>query len=249
MTMNAASADSLLRIWEEHQRSHPVKRALHLLAAAWPELGWHAWLHASIGERDGALLALQESLFGSELHTTTACPHCGERLESEFSVHDVRSGGAAAPEAPRRLCLRQRGYTIDYRLPTSDDLLHVAAQRDDADDAALQLLRRCVSRAQRGSDEIDAASLPEGIVANLTADMAQHDPDADVRIALECPACGTTWQTRFDIVSYLWSELDDWAQRTLADVHALAHAYGWSEGAILALSPVRRQVYLGMVGA
>ena len=74
--MIAASADSLLRVWEEQQRAHPVQRALHLLAAAWPEPGWDGWLHASVGERDGALLSLHESLFGSELHTTTACPGC-----------------------------------------------------------------------------------------------------------------------------------------------------------------------------
>jgi hypothetical protein len=246
MTMIAASADSLLRVWEEQQRAHPVKRALHLLDAAWPENGWDAWLHASIGKRDGALLVLHESLFGSDLHTTTACPHCCERLESEFSVQDVRSGGAL-PEATSGLCLRQQSYMIDYRLPTSDDLLHVAGQ--NVDDAVLQLLQRCVLRAQQGTDEIDVASLPQSIVANLAGEMAQVDPDADVRIALVCPACGTAWQTCFDIVSYLWGEFDDWAQRTLADVHTLARAYGWSEGAVLALSPVRRQIYLEMVSA
>ena len=78
--------------------------------------------------------------------------------------------------------------------------------------------------------------------------MARHDPDADVSIAFECPACGAAWLSRFDIVSYFWGELDDWAQRLLAEVHALARAYGWSEAAILALSPTRRRFYLEMVG-
>ena len=251
MTMIVADAQGLLRVWEEQQRAHPVQRVLHLLALAWPEPGWDGWLHAPIGVRDSALLSLHESLFSSALHTTTACPHCGERLESAFSVSDVRTGAAPRPDAPRTLNLQQQGYAIDYRLPTSDDLLQVTAQRhdDDDDDAALQLMRRCVSRAQRGSDEIDAASLPEAVVATLGADMARRDPDADVKIAFVCPACGAPSQMHFDIVSYLWGELDDWAQRILADVHALARAYGWSEHVILALSPARRQLYLDMVGA
>ena len=41
---------------------------------------------------------------------------------------------------------------------------------------------------------------------------------------------------------------DAWALRTLAEVHRLASAYGWREQDILALSPARRQLYLGMVG-
>jgi hypothetical protein len=206
MTMIAVDARALLRVWEEQQRAHPVQRALHLLAHAWPEHGEGGWLHAPIGTRDAALMRLHESLFGGALHTRTACPHCGERVELPFSVGDVLAGAAAQPDTPRLLSLVQHGHAIDYRLPTSDDLL--------AGDA-----------------------------------MAQHDPDADVRITLACPACGDRSQAHFDIVSYLWSELDDWAQRVLADVHVLARAYGWSEDAILALSPSRRQIYLEMASA
>jgi hypothetical protein len=33
----------------------------------------------------------------------------------------------------------------------------------------------------------------------------------------------------------------------LAEVHVLAGAYGWSEDAILALSPSRRQHYIALV--
>ena len=58
MTMIAASAPGLLRVWEAQQRAHPVERALHLLAEAWPEHGWSHWLHASVGARDAALLKI-----------------------------------------------------------------------------------------------------------------------------------------------------------------------------------------------
>ena len=249
--MIAVDVHGLLRVWEEQQRAHPVQRALHLLVHAWPEPGWDGWLHAPIGVRDGALLSLHERLFGSALHTTTKCPHCGERLESAFGVDDVRSGTPARPGAESPLSLHEQDYAIDYRLPTSDDLLQLAAPASGAvaEAAARELMQRCVSRACCDGVEIDIAALPEAVVATLGADMARHDPDADVRVALACPACGEASQMHFDIVSYLWSEFDDWAQRLIADVHVLARAYGWSEDAIFALSPVRRQLYLDMVAA
>ena len=249
MTMMAASTQSLLRVWEAQRGAHPVQRALHLLADAWPEPGWQGWLHAPIGVRDGALMNLCESLFGSALRTTTACPHCGERLESEFKVRDLQSAPLASADRAEALSLNAHGWAVAYRLPTSDDLLQVCAAPHDADQAARLLMRRCVSLAQRGAEAVDTEALPDEIVTALGAEMARHDPDADVQIELSCPACGKASTTHFDVVSYLWSELDDWAQRALADVHTLARAYGWSEDAILSLGAVRRQIYLDMVAA
>ena len=78
--------------------------------------------------------------------------------------------------------------------------------------------------------------------------MALADPQADVQLNLSCPACNHHWQSVFDIVSFFWSEIHAWAQRTLREIHALASAYGWREADILALSPRRRQLYLEMIG-
>ena len=75
------------------------------------------------------------------------------------------------------------------------------------------------------------------------------DPQASVRLALTCPACAHGSERPFDVVAYLWIEVDAWARRTLAEVHALAAAYGWSEREILALSARRRQLYLELVRA
>jgi hypothetical protein len=244
--MIAPSDEELLRVWEENLRSHPVRRALLALVAAAPERGWEGWARAPIGERDRALLELYERLFGSELRTTAACPQCGERLESEFSANEIRS--ASGPAEPS-LHLHDRGFDIEYRLPTSEDLLHIAAERSERTSDVEVLLRRCVSYVRQGETALDASSLPDDVIERITDGMAKHDPDADVRIALECPVCMHAWDLQFDIVSYFWSELDDWAQHTLSDVHALASAYGWTERTILALSPMRRRIYLDMVGA
>jgi hypothetical protein len=65
---------------------------------------------------------------------------------------------------------------------------------------------------------------------------------------LSCPVCSCAWSESFDIVSFFWSELAAWSSRMLDQVHRLASAYGWSEASILAMSPYRREVYLGRVG-
>ena len=245
--MMAPSADVLLRVWEEQQQAHPVRRVVGVLAAAAPELGWDGWMRAPIGVRDGALLGLQQRLFGDELHTTASCPHCGERIEALVRASDMGGELDVPPPPPPSLRLEANGFDIEYRLPSSDDLLRIAADGNDAAD--VQLLSRCVSRVRSGDAVVDAATLPDEVIDRIADGMAEHDPGADVRVDIACPACDTTWQLHFDIVAYFWSELDDWAHRILADVHVLAIAYGWREADILALSPTRRRFYLDLVGA
>jgi hypothetical protein len=53
----------------------------------------------------------------------------------------------------------------------------------------------------------------------------------------------------FDVVSYLWGEIEDWAERLLRDVHSLAAAYGWSERDIVGMSALRRRLYLELANA
>ncbi|MGH8523199.1 MAG: phage baseplate protein, partial [Gammaproteobacteria bacterium] len=72
------------------------------------------------------------------------------------------------------------------------------------------------------------------------------DPQSNLQISLTCPACGHCWEALFDIVFFLWAEINHWAERTLRAVHLLARAYGWREADVLAMSPTRRQMYLGM---
>jgi hypothetical protein len=245
--MSLPSAETLLRVWEEHHGAHPIRRALALLDAAWPDVGAAAWAVATIGERDACLLLLYERLFGADLQTVAHCPRCNERIESSFSAADIRAQPPALPAPCAPLHLREHGYAIEFRLPNSDDLLSLAER--GADVAASDLLSRCIGDARRNGRRVDARKLPAELVDRISREMAQHDPNAEVRIALACPSCKHTWSMAFDIVSYCWGELEDWAQRLLADVHLLAATYHWGEREILGLSPTRRRLYLDMVQA
>ncbi len=249
-------ASALLAAWEDGTTQHPVQRGLTLLAAAWPELPEAVLSQMSIGQRDAALLTLREQLFGPRLAGLAACPDCREQLDIAFQVDDIRAplppADAAAELTPLThlvLHLAAGAYEVQYRLPTSADLLAVAAAGDAA--AARQaLLRRCVlALHQDGVDaaETALADLPDFVAQAVAAQMEAADPQGNVQLALDCPACGHHWLQAFDILTYLWREIDDWAQRTLHEVHLLATAYGWSEQAILALSARRRHIYLEMV--
>jgi hypothetical protein len=88
--------------------------------------------------------------------------------------------------------------------------------------------------------------VPDALAAALAERMAAADPQADVQLRLDCPACGHGWAAPFDIGAFLWDEVGAWVERTLGEVHALASAYGWTEAQVLELPSWRRQRYLEM---
>ncbi|HKR12651.1 MAG TPA: hypothetical protein VJT15_11365 [Pyrinomonadaceae bacterium] len=229
------SATSLLQVWERGQLQAPVEKALTLLAAAYPDATREELAMLSIGRRDASLLSLREQLFGSQLSSLTACPECGEQLELNFNVADIR---ATVPFSESPLSLCESGYELELRLPNSFDLLRLANCSTIAEMRS-RLFAQCVLH---GPDE-----LPPEIVDLAIARMGEADPQADVEVDLNCPECRHVWQTGFDIVTYLWSELHAWAGQMLREVHLLASSYGWSESDILNMSAPRRRGYLEML--
>jgi len=243
----ALDSATLLTIWECGISQTPIRRALTLLSAAWPEKSADGWAQASVGKRDAGLLRLREELFGSRLEATARCPKCGEELELTLSTGDLRFQ-AADPRGPdENRFLEADGYRVRYRLPTSADLLEIAEPA--VANKRQELLKRCIDLTQREGLTIDPAELPEEVVSRVADEMAQADPQAEVRIALVCPACQGRWEMVFDILSYLWNEIEDWARRLLMEIHTLAAAYGWSESQILGMSARRRRIYLEILGA
>ena len=243
--MKALNALELLDVWEQGLGSPPSVGVMLLLAAACPDVNAASLAELTIGERDGLLLTQREWLFGPQLESVVACPHCGEQLELAFAVDDVRAvptlTHAAALGQPHQESLEMAGYTVQFRVPTVVDL--------SADITRQQLFERCVVAALYAGEAYAAQDLPAAVVEAVGQQMLAADPQADVQLALNCPACGHDWLAVFDVVSFLWQEINAWAQRTLLEVHQLARAYGWSEANILAMSPLRRQVYLSMIGA
>jgi hypothetical protein len=243
--MNALSASKMLRVWERALGRTSPERALALLAAACPEMSAEELSALSVGRRDRLLIALRECTFGTRLTSLATCDACGESLELSFDCADISAGGET--ETPAELSVEREGFEAHFRLPNSGDLIAVARCSDE-ETARRSLLERCVTNASHEGAQVSPEELPHAVVEAVEARMADADPQADVRLALDCPACGNRFLAAFDVVAYFWSEINAWAYRLLGEVHSLASAYGWREEDILAMSPWRRHVYLEMVG-
>jgi hypothetical protein len=226
----------VLEAWAEGAGTPAVSRALAVAsrAAARPA----AISDWTIGRRDALLLEVHAALFGDVIELVTACPACAEELELSVAVEDVRSphGDARAAHELVDSVTRAR---VTFRLPSSADLLAVS-EIDDIAAARQALAQRCV---------LGDAVLPENVVAALAASVAELDPQADVQLALVCAACGHSWTVPLDVAEHVWQRLDARARTLVAEVAALAGAFGWTEAEILGLPADRRRLYLDLVDA
>ncbi len=242
--MRVLSAAELLVLWEYGVAQSLPQWALSLLVAVNPEFTPESLAKQRVGWRDSCLLTLRERLFGTRIDGLAVCPNCGEKLELTLDTADLRV--VPQTESTEKLCLNQAGYEINFRLPNSVDLIAASTQEDTTAGRPL-LLQRCLVSTVHEGKEIGFDQISSNVVDAIIEQMAEGDPQADVQLALSCPACQHQWQILFDIVSYLWEEINTWARLILQEVHLLASAYGWREADILALSSHRRHLYLEMI--
>jgi hypothetical protein len=234
--MRAAGEQALLSLWENGQIRHPLDRTLLLYAWARPDIAADRVAQSPLGAINADLLKMRRTLFGPRVDATVVCDRCGELLELRLEIAQLLE---------RARAMECREVNVDgfrFRLPDSCDLAAVAAERD-VDAAAEKLFERCC--LARPDETTPLSAVRESIEAAMEA----ADPLADLRLDVVCDACGHRWTTVLDPAVILWDELRDHARTLLAQVHALAQAYGWTEAEVLALSPQRRAAYLGMVGA
>lgn len=239
--MHSLTAKDLLAAWERGLSQTSARRLILLLAEVYPELSPAELWQLPVGRRDGLALAAREQLFGGRLVSLAHCPACAQPLEFELDAADIRI--AEPPLQGDNLSCQCDGYQLSFRLPDSRDL--ALAESQPHPEAAYQLLiSRCLLEAKRGKREHSAAELPPKVLAALEEAMSAADPQANTQLDLSCPACTHRWLAAFDIASFLWRELQAWAQRIIGEVHLLAKHYGWSEADILAMTPTRRRLYL-----
>jgi hypothetical protein len=231
--VRSLAGELLLAAWEAGTRAPELRRPLTLLAAAQPDTSQADLVALPVAARDLGLLRLRELTFGSELAVFGSCPVCGERLE--FTLDAGQLAGqleTAAAAGPVEWTEDGRDYRL--RPVTTGDLLATLAA-PDPDAAQEMLLARCLDQAP---------PYPPGILKRFE----ELHADAEVRCAIDCPACTARHVYDLDIARFLWREVSVAARRLLAEVHVLAAAYGWAERDILALSPHRRAAYLELAG-
>jgi hypothetical protein len=222
----------LLSVWEKGQNRHVIDRALLLHSLAEPDEEPNSLADKPLGERNAALIKLRRATFGGTMRAYTDCPECNLRLE--FELDSVK---LLATHPQKMTPITVGGYA--FRPPTDRDLAAILAEETD-ENAAVKLLRLCAIDADESAAKTDLESLFDTVETALE----QADPLTEIMLDLHCRACSHEWKATFDIVDFLWEEIDAYATRLLDDIHILASAYGWSESAILSLSDVRRAAYL-----
>ncbi len=245
LTMIALNAATLLEVWERGRWQSPAQRAVWLLAAARPEQSLDQVAALSIGQRDAQLLRLREGTLGPQAISLADCPQCGLRVQIDLNLNDLH---VPAPDDAATWSLTMGEVEARYRLPNSLDLIAVG-QLTNVETLRFALLERCLTQITVAGQPRPITDLTPDVLDAIEADMAQHDPQAQVQLALTCPQCAHAWSATFDIATFFWTEITARATQLLHEVHTLASAYGWREADILTLSAFRRQLYLEMVSA
>ena len=191
----------------------------------------------SLARRDAALLLLHRERFGETLQCTGECPSCGEALELELPVAELIP--TSVGESDLRIACD--GFEIQYRMPRSGDL---AAATDER-----ALAERCVISARRIDDgtPIEVATLPMAVLTAMGEAMAELHPAAGLHVEVTCAVCASRWDAALDVATFVATRARVDALRVIAEVHALAAAYGWTEAEVLAVPPARRRRYLELV--
>jgi hypothetical protein len=239
--MQSLSDTDILDLWERGAGLHAIDQALLVLSHVLPEHTFDYLTTLPLGQRDALLFQVQRRTFGDRLDAYTECPECRERLEFSLSC-DLLSSYAMPSEVSTKTVTIQGGdFTL--RCLNSRDAA-AAASSEDVEAAKKILLSLCAAPAAGSMQDND--SLPEATEAAIAAELASMDPRAETLLDLVCPACGHAWQGIFEITTFLWTEIRVRARRLLQEVDALARAYGWPEGDILAMSEARRGLYVQM---
>ena len=243
--MDGLSEHEVVALWEQGRRSGPLSRADLLAAAARPELSASQRDAMTIGARDALLLELRIATYGRHATAFLPCPSCGEALEAPLDLATLRhSPPDASPSVEVEVEVEDAPWRVVARVPTVQDVRVAAAAGDRA-----ALLERIVVSAERAGDRVAPGALPPSIVSALEAALEARDPQADIRLAQQCPACGHGFTSTFDVASFLWHEVDVDARRVVDEIDRIAFAYGWSEAEILALGRTRRATYMEVLAA
>jgi hypothetical protein len=237
----------LLRIWEDGLYQSTLEKTVRLLAAACQTPDLSLVSQISIGERDARLLQLREWMFGRQLKNMSTCPICGQMAEWENRTDDLRLQAWPTEPVMRTFNLTEEGFDIKFRLPHTADMAKAIADARYREQQTI--FNSCILEVKQQERETSAGDIPAHIREVIEKRMSEEDPQADIRMQISCPSCEHQWETRFDIVNYLWTEINNWAKRMLRDIYLLARTFSWSEKEILSMTAQRRQHYLQMIGS
>jgi hypothetical protein len=236
---------------EQASQLSPAERVSELLARCVLRVGDEAAAASRVrsltaGDREALLLHIRQAAFGDRLGCVLECPACQERLDVEVSLGNLLVAPYPEPRERYEATLGANGSScsVRFRLPTGADQ-EAAAHARDAERGAELILERCVEEVTSGDQAVEC--VPQELHGEFSSLLAALDPQAELSLALRCPACDAGFTAVLDTATVLFAELTATGDRLYREVHALALHYHWSEGDILALDVRRRRRYLELL--
>lgn len=166
-------------------------------------------------DRDALLAALHRECWGDRIVSTLICANCASRFDVSFQLSDLQ----------RHLAEYRAAEYVPCRVPGGQD--EIAAAAHGASQGAVNLARAC----DVGPEDLERAS----------DSLAARAPIVDLELAATCTECGHAQGAHFDLQSFLLQRLLNERGALLAEIHALAGAYGWSLHDILSISRSTRR--------
>jgi hypothetical protein len=238
-------ANDIVKLWEAAKGKPYWQKAILLLSAAHPNVILNEFASLSIGQRNAKLFRFRESLFGAHLEANSSCPTCKEKVEFQLDSRVI-----CDPNVPvwdgTEIKLESDNNLIVCRPPSSHELEKIMPflEMGDEEDAAFELMKNCVLQLQLDGIYTPVESMPLALIELVSAKIKDVDSHSEILCRLNCPECEFSWAESFDIVSFLWLEIENKAHVILSEVQLLAKAFGWWEGDTLSLSDVRRKYYI-----
>ena len=204
-----------------------------------------------LGDREALLLEIRRLTFGDRIPCTLKCPACSEFMDFDLQAHQLLQHAPEIPAQFREELFSARGtrWWVRFRIPRASDLEAAIEYSDnDPESAVAVVLRNCIDQVRReDGGHAQASEWPAELGAQISARMAELDPQAEIALQLECPACRHAFSSTFDTADYLFHELEAREKQLLYDIHRLALAYHWSENDILGMTPHKRKLYLELL--
>jgi len=221
--------------------------------------------NAPVGDRIAGLVRIAAHDVDGTFTVPLRCPDpvCREPIEIELTWDEIR--GIAERSAARPFAVTGNGRDFVVRRPTGADQERWrlgglgAGTEEQADAAGNDPVHAAYEGAAAAAiDRVIVSDLivegcPERLavadVATIQAALEAHDPLICCEVAVVCPTCGASASHEVSLTAVAIAVLRGTQARTLDEIHDLARAYGWAEGAILAIPTWRRARYRALAAA
>lgn len=237
----------------------PIERTTALLARCVTQFagrtgaGAGTFRDLSMGDREALLLHVRRMTFGDGMDCVLSCPACGSRMDFQLNTEALIVAAAehARQQHEEEFPVDGLSFQVSFHVPTGGDVQDALGSAGGVPHEAVRsLVTRCVESVHRQSEtreEVPAAGWPPDLIAQVSARLAELDPQAEIKLQLQCPACTHKFAAFFDTADFFFRELRERERQLYEEVHQLALFYHWSEADILRMTPRRRKLYIDLL--